>query len=205
MPKAEYSTMFKERARLRKIVAKEQETGRQLLSDFQHEKLAVIEETLTLANLAFTAADRGEVTQDIANAYAAKRVLEGLETIETLEESVGADTFNKGVEGPDPAEEAARALRKENGKAILALNTRIKDLSFVEAEFKGLKTVKAQRRFLRENPEAKLQLTTLKQLRRAARLVATNSKAASSPRVSPERQAQIKAAIKQILEKAEKL
>lgn len=202
-PKSEYSAMFKERARLRKLADKEQEAGRQLLSDFQHEKLAAMEETLTLANLSFSAADRGEVSREIANAYATKRVLEGMQMIERLEATVPADTFNKGLEGPSPAEELAREVRAENGDKLLQLATRIKELSFVKKEFDSFKTLKTQRRFLRENPEAREQIAELRRLRQISRAAAKLRTAAADPRVPLTRRTQLRKRIKTLLEKVD--
>jgi diguanylate cyclase (GGDEF)-like protein len=191
----DYGDLFKERSKLRKLDKESK------LSDFQREKLHVIEENFEMVNVAMRASKAGAIEQEEANQYANDRMRTTIQVIAQLEKSTAPQTFTD-KEKPSENEVLLREFYAEHGPAIFKFQIQQKEASLVETRFKRVRR-QDQREFLAANPDAKEQIRAAKRGRRVLSALTKLRKKLTDPQLEPGLRASINARVKAILRDVE--
>lgn len=192
----DYADLFKERGRLRKL----DKDGK--LSDFQREKLHLIEENMEVVNVAQRAAKAGAITAEEATQYANDRMRTTILAISQLEKSVPSQTFTE-KEKPSEDEVLLRGFYAEHGSALFRFQVQHKEASLVERQFRNI-AKSDQRAFLAANPGAKEQIRAARRGRKLLSALTKLRKKLTDPRLDPALRASLNSRVKKLLQDVEK-
>jgi diguanylate cyclase (GGDEF)-like protein len=187
----DYGDLFKERTRLRKLDKEDK------LSDFQREKLHLIEENMEVVNVAHRAAKAGSITAEEANQYANDRMRTTVQIIGQLEDSVPRQTFME-KEKPLEDEVLLRAFYSQHGAALFKFQVQHKEASLVDRRFNQIAR-SDQRAFLDANPDARTQIKLARRGRKALSRLTQIRKKLTDPQLDPAMRERLNQRVKEIL------
>lgn len=190
----DYSRLFSERRRL----MKREEAGK--LSNFEQEKLGIIQEAMIMANLAHNAAENEQVDRDIANSYIEDRMKDAVFSIKIAEQSVPQATFAE-VEKVKPDEQLLRDFYEEHGEALFKFQIARKQAFLLAKQAKNIKP--SDRRAFREtHPEIDQALRIVERLSSFNATLAQRRETLTKPGLSAERRARLNTNVADLLQRA---
>jgi diguanylate cyclase (GGDEF)-like protein len=192
----DYGILFKERTKLRKL----DKEGK--LSDFQRERLNVIEENFEVVNVVQRAVKLGAIEQADANQYASDRMRTTAGILAQLETTVPKQTLTPKEKAPED-EVLLGKFYAEHGSALVKFQVQHKEASLVEARFNRIARAD-QRAFLAADPGARDQIRGARRSRRLMSTLTKLRKKLTDPHLAPGLRASFNARVTKILQEVGK-
>lgn len=197
---SDYEVTFTERQRLNKLAQ------RRPLSDYEQEKLAIINKNLSFANMAHNFAEKEFISQEEANSLVDEWMDRTAFEIAELDKT-GLKEGSATVEEPDPEEAAKQANLREfnttHGIGLLNLNIRKKEIRIVKQQFEALEP-KFRRAWRINNPDQAELIDEESSIKRLSRQLSTLKKNFVNPKTTATQRDRINKQLEKLLQRVKK-